>query len=97
MECRETSATLQVDAALLVSVLVATNIVDAEYLDASNVTVPGSIMESGQAKLLPSGGCHMIYSATREIFKLTIQSGLGDMVHDFLLPLSNSYSSMSYI
>ena len=32
--------------------LVPTNIVDAKYLDASNMTVPGRIVESGQAELL---------------------------------------------
>lgn len=52
MECRETFATLQVDAAPLVSGLVPTNIVDTKHLDASNVAIPGGVVKSGQAKLL---------------------------------------------
>ena len=68
MECRETFATLQVDAAPLVSGPIPTNIVDAEHLDASNVAIPGGIVESRQSKFLSdrySKHHTCLYSRTR--------------------------------
>lgn len=72
MEGRETLAALEVDAAPLVSGLVPTNVVDAEHLDASNVTIPGRIVEGGQAKLLSryvgaAQASHVLYPRTRYV------------------------------